>query len=570
MFKKLCIVAALAAGALVIDAFFVEPYRIEVTHTSLAAAIDAPLKIALIADIHTRGFGLRERKLMRLLNTESPDVIVIAGDSVGRDNDYGDVIAVLRHLHAPLGVWLVRGNRENRALPRNERALYASAGVHFLLNEAKPIRPDVWLLGLDDPSSGRARPDPALESVPNGAYTIAVFHAPAYFDRIAARVPLVLAGHTHGGQIRIPFVPPFWLPRGSGRFLAGLYTEGNSHVYVTRGIGTSVVRARFLCRPELSILTLEPAPGPNRGETAQVGHGGLSIGLPQVTPFDVTVQAGSSYQFSATVPCTNPAKGNICPQGIIWSSSLGAVSGVGTFKAPLTAGKGTIRAASSADPSKVGTAAVTVVAAIPIAQTCRARQVNVNWLSCSLPSLARGHTLVAVARAHGVFVQITSFADSADGIWPSANISRSEHFSGAGTLAGGAAFFSNTKESRSAITLTARFSHGAWGNELTVWDFPGVYSAEGAIPAPVVGKNGTTPTLPIAKAGDLVFAWSVLSSCFLDPPSGASFTDISVPESCNVNAAALMASALQANLSARFAADGYDGISGIMALTPKH
>ena len=143
-------------------------------------------------------------------------------------------------------MWLVRGNWENNYLPKNERALYASAGVHFLLNEVKPIRPDIWLLGLDDPSSGKARPDPALQTVPQGIYTIALFHSPAYFDRIAGRVPLVLAGHTHGGQIRIPYVPVFWLPRGSGGFLEGWYSERSSHMYVTRGIGTSIIWARFL------------------------------------------------------------------------------------------------------------------------------------------------------------------------------------------------------------------------------------------------------------------------------------------------------------------------------------
>jgi uncharacterized protein len=569
MRKIVLLVLALAATTVAVDAFFIEPYRLEVTHSSLDAAVDAPLKIALLADIHTRGFGLRERKLLRLLAAESPDVIVIAGDSVGRNDGYGDVMALLRQLHAPLGVWLVRGNWENHALPRNEHALYASAGVHFLLNEAKPVRPDVWLLGLDDPSSGIPRPDPALESVPSGAYTIAVFHAPAYFDRLAARVPLALAGHTHGGQIRIPWVPVFWLPPGSGRFLEGWYSEDRSHLYVTRGIGTSIIWARFLCRPELSMITLQPAAGANRGVGQAGGPGRLAIGLPQLTPFEVTVATGSSYQFSATVPCTNPVPGNVCPQGVIWSSSIGAISSVGTFRAPLAAGKGTILAASSADPTKVGTAAVTVAAPIPIAQTCRARQANVDSLSCSLPALAAGHTLVAAVRVHGVFARVRSFADSADGVWPSANVSSAALFFAGGTLAGGAGFYSNTKPSGQAVTVTARFTRGESGDELAVWDFPGVYAAAGDTPRPLVGKNGATPTLARAKAGDLIFAWSVLSSCFLNPPEGALFTDITPAESCNISAAALLASAPQANLGARFAADGSDSISGILALAAK-
>jgi uncharacterized protein len=257
MRRIILIAAALAALALACDAFFIEPYRIEVTHHSVNAPVASPLRIALISDVHTRAYGLRERKVVSLLAAEHPDVILIAGDSVGRTGDYADVGVFLHNLPpAPLGVWLVRGNWEIRAIPPHEHQLYAGFNVHFLLNEARPIRPDVWLLGLDDPSTGSPRPDPALESIPKGAYTIALFHAPGYFDRISGRVPLALAGHTHGGQIVIPFVPVFWLPRGSSGFLAGWYKERGSQMYVTRGIGTSTIWARFNCRPEIAIFDL--------------------------------------------------------------------------------------------------------------------------------------------------------------------------------------------------------------------------------------------------------------------------------------------------------------------------
>ena len=259
MRRIILIAVALAALALACDAFFIEPYRIEVTHHSVTAPIASPLRIALISDVHTRAYGLRERKTVSLLEAEHPDAILIAGDSVGREGDYADVLNFLRRLHAPLGVWLVRGNWEIRSMPPREHQLYASANVHFLLNEARPIRPDVWLLGLDDPSSGSPRPDPALESVPQGAYTIAMFHAPGYFDRISGRVPLVFAGHTHGGQVVIPYVPVFWLPRGSAGFLEGWYKERGSQMYVTRGIGTSTIWARFNCRPEIAIFDLTPS-----------------------------------------------------------------------------------------------------------------------------------------------------------------------------------------------------------------------------------------------------------------------------------------------------------------------
>jgi hypothetical protein len=259
MRKFLIVLVVIAGFALAIDAFLIEPYRIEVTHSSVQAPLVQPLKIALLSDLHSRGLGRRERRLLALLNAEQPDVIVITGDTVTRGRHYPNIRPILSSLHAPLGVWLVRGNWENDFPLRNEREFYSQLGVHFLLNEAAPIRPSVWIAGLDDPTSGKPDLDAALNSIPQGAYVIAAFHSPAFFDTVAGRVPLVLAGHTHGGQVRLPLVPVFWLPEGSGRFLEGWYAERRSKMYVSRGIGTSFLPMRFLCRPELTIITLGPS-----------------------------------------------------------------------------------------------------------------------------------------------------------------------------------------------------------------------------------------------------------------------------------------------------------------------
>jgi predicted MPP superfamily phosphohydrolase len=259
MSRFLIVLVAIAGFALAIDALMFEPYRIEVTRSSIQAPVAPSLKIAHLSDLHTSGMGRRERLLLDLLDAEQPDVIVITGDTVtgARGGRYYDNIRpLLSLLHAPLGVWLVRGNWENDHPLANERAFYSELGIHFLLNEAQSIRPDIWLVGLDDSSSGRPNLEAALSTVPRCAYLIAAFHSPAFFDTVAGRVPLVLAGHTHGGQVRLPLIPTFWLPRGSGRFLAGWYADRRSRMYVSRGIGTSVLPIRFRCRPELSIITL--------------------------------------------------------------------------------------------------------------------------------------------------------------------------------------------------------------------------------------------------------------------------------------------------------------------------
>jgi predicted MPP superfamily phosphohydrolase len=253
----------LLAAAAAVDALLIEPYFIEVTHHELHGPVTAPLKIAHLSDIHAFGFGRREREMLRILEKEKPDIILITGDSPGRwlgrpNGDFEGATAVYEHLHAPLGVWFVHGNWENARPIRNERAFYQSVGVHLLLNSNGEARPDVWIAGLDDPYTGAAKPDAALAGIPPGAYTIMLFHSPGYFSHVAGRVNLCLAGHTHGGQVRLPFAKPFWLPRGSGHFLEGWYEDGGTKMYVSRGIGTSTLPIRFFCRPEIAFITVEP------------------------------------------------------------------------------------------------------------------------------------------------------------------------------------------------------------------------------------------------------------------------------------------------------------------------
>lgn len=258
--------AGLVAG---LYAWAVEPYWIEVTRHHVPAPLEAPLTVAHLSDLHTSGLGRREHALLAILAREKPDAIVITGDTVvdgdlirpvpaTRDDPaYAGAAPLLGRLRAPLGVWAVRGNWENVRRTPDERGFYEANGVHLLLNEARELRPGVWLAGFDDIQERPDLPGTARQ-VPPGVFVVALFHSPAYFDAVAGRWPLALAGHTHGGQARPPLVPPFWLPPGSGRYVAGWYTSGASRLYVSRGIGTSTLPIRFRCRPELALITLGP------------------------------------------------------------------------------------------------------------------------------------------------------------------------------------------------------------------------------------------------------------------------------------------------------------------------
>jgi uncharacterized protein len=248
-------------------AALVEPYWIEVTHHQVAASVRSPVRIAAVADLHTRGYGWRERRLVALLERERPDLIVLVGDVLadngpltGASDAAGVAAEVLAKLDAPLGIWAVLGNWENWRPEVDKRALFGGAGVRLLVNRAEPVRPDLWLVGVDDAMSGAPMPGVALGAVPEGVFAVGVFHSPEGFDSVAGRLPLALAGHTHGGQVRVPGLP-VWLPGGSGSYDRGWFEKQGSRLYVSRGVGTTILPIRLLCRPELVILDLVPVAG---------------------------------------------------------------------------------------------------------------------------------------------------------------------------------------------------------------------------------------------------------------------------------------------------------------------
>lgn len=249
----------IAAILILGDALWIEPFRIEVTHFDIAGSVTSPIKIVQLSDLHTRGIGRRERRVFEILEEEKPDLIAVTGDSLTEwHGTYAMVQSVYQQLHAPLGVWVVRGNFENWRLVPHERAFYTNSGVHLLLNSGALVRQDIWLAGVDDPSSGHPNLEAALSGAPADAFKILMFHAPNYFDEVAGRVNLCLAGHTHGGQVRVPFLPPLWMPKGCWPYVEGWYEAGGTKMYINRGVGMSFLPIRFDCRPEVTVLTIRP------------------------------------------------------------------------------------------------------------------------------------------------------------------------------------------------------------------------------------------------------------------------------------------------------------------------
>jgi predicted MPP superfamily phosphohydrolase len=251
------LITLLVLAATTAYAYLIEPNRLQVTRHRMTGPVREPLKIAHITDLHTQGFGPREQTLVHLVRQQAPDIIVITGDTVDK-GQLAPARDLLASLSAPLGVWIVRGNWERWTLQEDEKEFYARLGMRFMVNAGQAAREDVWVAGLDDPASGEPDLNKALTGAPTHAFKLVLLHAPDYFDQIAGRFDLALAGHTHGGQLVIPGLAPFWLPPGGKRYVRGWYSRNASQLFVSRGIGTSIIPARLFARPELAIIEVTP------------------------------------------------------------------------------------------------------------------------------------------------------------------------------------------------------------------------------------------------------------------------------------------------------------------------
>ena len=229
----------------------------------------AELRVALLADIHTgspfNGLG-RLHRIVEATNGQNPDLVLLAGDFVihgvlgGSFVSPGEIAQVLANLQAPLGVFAVLGNHDNWLGRKAVTDALTSARIRVLEDQAIPISArglDLWLVGLGDEWTSRPDIPSVLEGVPETALTIAFTHNPDLFPRIPSSVDLTLAGHTHGGQVSLPLVGPLVVPSRYGqRFAAGHIQEEGRHLFVSPGLGTSILPVRLGVFPEISLLRI--------------------------------------------------------------------------------------------------------------------------------------------------------------------------------------------------------------------------------------------------------------------------------------------------------------------------
>lgn len=227
------------------------------------------LRIAHVSDLHNDSLGRRHSLTMAQLRKAKPDLICITGDLIdARRTDIPCALDFVCQAIQLAPVYYVMGNHESRipAYPELEQGL-RQLGVQVLRNETATLLRDgqsLSIIGLDDPSISPDFPQ-LVRSLCSAApgFRLVLCHRPEKFrDYAEAGADLVLTGHAHGGQVRIPgvggVIAPHqgWLPK----YDAGLYTEGRTHMAVSRGLGNSLCPLRVNNRPELLLLVLRSAP----------------------------------------------------------------------------------------------------------------------------------------------------------------------------------------------------------------------------------------------------------------------------------------------------------------------
>ncbi len=258
--------------AVEIDGLFIEPFSLQVTEISTPGPVS--LRIVQLSDLHVERITRRERAVIEQVNGLHPDLIVLTGDYLNLSYNHDpiaqrDARQVLSQLSATYGIYAIPGSPAVDT-PDALEAVFSENGspahtVRLLNDESLRIplnSGDVYLLGitLKDVTRDRAILEELMAEIPSRAYTILLYHTPELADAAAnSGVNLYFAGHTHGGQIRLPFFGALYTATPSRQYDAGEFFLDNTILYVSRGIGMEgrgAPRVRFLCPPEIVVIDL--------------------------------------------------------------------------------------------------------------------------------------------------------------------------------------------------------------------------------------------------------------------------------------------------------------------------
>lgn len=252
----------LAGWGLYIEPDWLQVERIDFPVPGLDTGLDG-YTIGVLADLHVGELVpvQQARQAAEKLAGLKPDLVLVAGDMTGYVESAAEAQRLIDEALAPVkGACGVPGNWDYfyGRLPMGVRP---QSTVRMLVNQGVLAAPGLWVGGLDEGIFGSPDVDKALAGAPEGAVRILLAHEPELADLVQPRhrVALQISGHTHGGQVRLPFLGPQLLPPLGRKYVAGLHRAPACHVYTSRGVGVTQVRVRLFCPPEITLIRLRRA-----------------------------------------------------------------------------------------------------------------------------------------------------------------------------------------------------------------------------------------------------------------------------------------------------------------------
>jgi uncharacterized protein len=263
---RLAFLGVALLGTLCIGWGYVEPHWPVVTHARIASAKipsgTRPIRIAHISDTHCDPSPVLEERLPDLVAAERPDIIVFTGDALNESESLGIFLRLMTRLDRIAPTYAVRGNWD--VWYWHWKDLYQNTGVRELNGTGEIVDvagAKLWVSGVAVENESKV--EQALAGAPEDAFTVFLHHYPDEIYEVARRrVNLYCAGHTHGGQVALPFYGAIiTLSKFGKRFENGLYRVDDTWMYVNRGIGMEggpQPRVRFFARPEITIIEVAP------------------------------------------------------------------------------------------------------------------------------------------------------------------------------------------------------------------------------------------------------------------------------------------------------------------------
>lgn len=247
-------------GFLLLDSFWFERYVIEWNYFDISKSGNNKIKIIQITDLHFVQLRYFHKSIVKKINAIKPDLICITGDTVDLTENIEPFNKFFKLIDKSIQKYAITGNKEywgNVNLEELKNA-YSKNNCELLINENRTItikNREISIIGMDDLVGGNANFGKAIENLKKTETNIVLSHCPEHRDIIIKEkgdlnIDLILAGHTHGGQITFFGIAPI-KPKGSGTYLKGWYKEAEPKMYVSKGIGTSIYPIRLGARAEM-------------------------------------------------------------------------------------------------------------------------------------------------------------------------------------------------------------------------------------------------------------------------------------------------------------------------------